>query len=103
MPSSSYKELLAQIAKLTDEAEAVREKELIAVIADIKEKIKEYGLTAKDLGFSGKGQAKPQEAVGAKAKFKGPNGELWSGRGRTPGWLSTALGKGLKKEEFQIK
>ncbi len=33
---------------------------------------------------------KPRGDIGAKraAKYRGPNGEEWSGRGRTPNWLA---------------
>lgn len=35
-------------------------------------------------------------------KFKGPDGELWAGRGATPRWMTEALKGGRTKEEFLI-
>jgi DNA-binding protein H-NS len=36
-------------------------------------------------------------------KYKGPGGELWSGRGATPRWLVAAIkGTGKKREDFLI-
>jgi DNA-binding protein H-NS len=35
-------------------------------------------------------------------KYKGPNGEPWSGRGRTPRWLVTAEAEGKKREDFAV-
>ncbi|CAH2785227.1 MAG: DNA-binding protein H-NS [uncultured Caballeronia sp.] len=49
---SQYTELKAQIAKLQEQAEEARRAELEAVLADIRRKIVEYGLTAQDLGLS---------------------------------------------------
>lgn len=36
-------------------------------------------------------------------KYKGPNGELWSGRGLPPKWLKPLLAQGKKKEDFLIQ
>ena len=49
---TTYAELQAQIKKLQEQAEQVKAKELETVVADIKKKISEYGLTAEQLGFS---------------------------------------------------
>lgn len=38
----------------------------------------------------------------AEPKYKGPNGELWSGRGQPPKWLKPLLAAGRSKEEFLI-
>jgi DNA-binding protein H-NS len=35
-------------------------------------------------------------------KYKGPNGELWSGRGQPPNWMKPYLAAGKKKEDFLI-
>jgi len=36
-------------------------------------------------------------------KFRGPNGETWSGRGIAPRWMSALEAEGRKREEFRIK
>jgi DNA-binding protein H-NS len=36
------------------------------------------------------------------AKYKGPNGELWAGRGARPIWLREALQGGASLESFSI-
>jgi DNA-binding protein H-NS len=36
-------------------------------------------------------------------KYRGPNGELWSGRGARPRWLVPLLKKGKKLDSFLIK
>lgn len=35
-------------------------------------------------------------------KYRGPNGELWSGRGQPPKWMKPLLATGKKKEDFLI-
>jgi DNA-binding protein H-NS len=36
------------------------------------------------------------------AKYRGPNGETWAGRGTRPRWLTSELKKGRKLESFLI-
>jgi DNA-binding protein H-NS len=48
---ATYKELQIQIAELQKQAEEVRVNELATVIADIKHKMHEYGITPADLGI----------------------------------------------------
>jgi DNA-binding protein H-NS len=36
------------------------------------------------------------------AKYRGPNGETWSGRGLTPKWLVSLVAQGQSKEAFLI-
>lgn len=105
---STYLELRAKGEKLLAEAEELRIKELNDVIADIREKIKAYGLTAHDLGLAGGAAAKRKRSTGTAAKsttpkYRGPNGETWSGgRGRKPRWVTEALAAGKKLEQFAI-
>ncbi len=35
-------------------------------------------------------------------KYKGPNGELWSGRWRKPNWLTAAIASGATLEQFAV-
>src|SRR5262245_34532741 len=36
------------------------------------------------------------------AKYRGPKGELWAGRGAQPVWMTEAVKKGAKREDFLI-
>lgn len=105
---ATYLELKEQAEKLLAEAERMREQEIADAIADIKRKIELYGLTAADLGLaraSGPGQARGRGAKPVAAvKYRGPNGETWSGgRGRKPQWVAQALAQGRSLEEFAVK
>lgn len=35
-------------------------------------------------------------------KYRGPNGEEWSGRGRLPKWLQVAEAEGKKRDDFSV-
>jgi DNA-binding protein H-NS len=101
---ATYLELKEQAEKLLAEAERMREQEIADAISDIRGKIRLYGLTAQDLGLapSGPGRGKAKSAPAA-VKYRGPNGETWSGgRGRKPGWVTKALKDGRSLEEFAV-
>ncbi len=104
----TYLELKEQGERLLAQAEELREQEIADAIADIKAKIKAYGLTAQDIGLSAgtpnttgqRGKARKSRSQ-APAKYRGPNGETWSGgRGRKPRWVVDALASGKKLEDF---
>jgi DNA-binding protein H-NS len=103
---ATYLELKEQAEKLLAEAERMREQEIADAIADIRKKIDLYGLTAVDLGLArntGGPVSRPKAAKSA-AKYRGPNGETWSGgRGRKPQWVTQALKEGRNLEDFAIK
>ena len=47
---------------------------------------------------------KPGRPAGSKvpAKYRGPNGESWSGRGKQPRWLAALVAEGRTPAEFLI-
>lgn len=99
---ASYAELISQAEALMQQAEQVRKQELANVIADIKAKMKEYGITVEDLSGGATRKAGASKSK-APAKYRGPNGELWSGGpGRKPDWVKAALAAGKDIESFRI-
>ena len=48
------------------------------------------------------GEAGKSERAPVEAKYRGPNGELWSGRGRMPKWLHAAETEGKSRDSFLI-
>lgn len=104
----TFAELQAQIKKLQEQAEEIKAEEISTVVADIKEKIVQYGLTAEQLGFAtvikgsrGKKAASPKETT---VMYK--NGELtWSGaaRGRKPDWVKEIIDAGGDIEQYRVK
>ena len=51
---ASYKELKAKAEGLMRQAEAARKAETAAVVADIRKKMAEYGISVADLGVKSK-------------------------------------------------
>ena len=99
-------EIQNQIEKLQQQAAEIRAQEFDKTVQEILLKMNAFGITLKDLD-SVKGRSRKVSAAGvggktAAAKFRGPNGEAWSGRGLTPRWLSALLAQGRTKEEFAI-
>ncbi|MGN6230593.1 MAG: H-NS histone family protein [Trinickia sp.] len=93
----TYKQLTEQLAKVQAQMAAAREKELTATIAQIREQIAEYGITAEELGFSSKRTAS-RKSAGLPPKYRDPKtGATWSGRGRAPAWL------GKRRDKFLIQ
>lgn len=106
---ATYLEVKAQAEKLMAQAEQLRERDKAQAIEDIRSRMQAFGLTPQDLGFGrstgGKtrGARKSGPAAKSAAKFRGPNGETWSGgRGRKPKWVQDALASGKRIEEFAI-
>lgn len=104
---AKYLELKAEAEKLLEQAEQLRQQEIEQAISEIKEKMKAFGLTAADLGFAGVGVSR-KPAAPAKAasvvKYRGPNGETWSGgRGRKPQWVVQILAAGKSLEDYAVK
>jgi DNA-binding protein H-NS len=120
---SNLVDIQNQIQKLQKQASDIRDREFGNTVQDILAKMQAFGISVKDLqsamsgGRKGRGKAKAAtatqpKAAGAKkkksgvavaAKYHGPNGESWSGRGLTPRWLASLLAQGKTKEDFAIK
>ncbi|MEN9537874.1 MAG: hypothetical protein RLZZ126_109 [Pseudomonadota bacterium] len=113
---SNLIDIQSQIEKLQKQAAQIKEKEFDATVQDIMAKMAAFGITVKDLQAA-KPRRKKKTAVAGKAKsktssklagssvapkFRGPNGETWSGRGLMPKWLSMLVASGKTKEEFAV-
>ncbi|EXI64331.1 MAG: H-NS histone family protein [Candidatus Accumulibacter sp. SK-11] len=101
---ATYRELLAQRALLEKQIEEARQAEVSDAIAQARKLISEHGLTAADLGFKVAGAAAmPMKAkVAVAVKYRGPNGESWSGRGKAPNWLTSLESSGRDRNEFLV-
>ncbi|TDQ41951.1 H-NS family nucleoid-associated regulatory protein [Tepidicella xavieri] len=100
---ATYSELMAQAQALMAQAEQVRKQELAQVIADIKTTMRQYGLTVEDLGVTPVRVRPAGRRTKAPAKYRGPNGELWSGGpGRKPEWVKAILAEGKDIEAYRI-
>ncbi len=119
---SNLIEIQSQIEKLQKQATEIKAREFDKTVQDILAKMQAFGITLKDLqpgkARAGKTKGKIAKAVksapkaakrseksgpAVAAKYRGPNGEAWSGRGLTPRWLSALMAEGKTKEEFAIQ
>ena len=119
---SNLIDIQSQIEKLQKQASEIRTREFDRTVQEIVAKMQAFGITTRDLdlgkrrGGKGKGKTKAKAAVPGKraaaakktgnpvpAKFRGPQGETWSGRGLMPRWLSALVAQGQPKENFAIK
>lgn len=94
-----------QIAVLQKQADAIRAEQFDKTVQEILEKMAAFGITVRDLD-PGKSRSRKVASPGGKpapAKFRGPNGETWSGRGLMPRWLAALVAQGKSKEEFAIQ
>lgn len=94
-----------QIALLQKQAEEIKAQDFNNAVADIKARMAELGITLSDLR-NGRGRARKSTAAKtshpAPIKFRGPNGETWSGRGLIPRWLAAQVASGKSKESFAV-
>ena len=120
---SNLIEIQSQIEKLQKQANEIKAKDFSATVKDILGKMQAFGITVKDLqspksAKSAKGAKTGRGAKGAAvklakalrkpsapvaAKYLGPNGETWSGRGLTPKWLTSLVAQGQSKDSFAVK
>ena len=121
---TTYREYQNQIEELQRKAATARKEEIGTTIRDIKKKIAEFGLSAADLGLSApaaprraakqaekaaaepKGARKKRRSTAGKKvapKYRGPAGDLWTGRGRQPSWVVAEIAAGRSLDDLLIK
>lgn len=115
---SNLIDLQSQIEKLQKQAADIKAREFDKTVQEIQAKMAAFGITIKDLqgtkgraARSGRGKAKvaraatpgPRKgATKAPVKFRGPEGQTWSGRGQMAGWLAKLIEQGRSKDEFAV-
>jgi DNA-binding protein H-NS len=86
-----------QISELQQKAAALVQSKKAEVLADIRAKIKMYGLTTKDLGLTG-------TTHGSTVSIKYRLGDLtWTGRGKRPRFIVEHLNNGGDLQDLLIK
>lgn len=102
---TSLLDIQTQIAKLQKQAEEIKAQEFNKTVEEIKAKMAAFGITVADLQVS---KTRTRKATVAKSgtpapiKYRGPNGETWSGRGLMPRWLAAFVALGKSKETFAV-
>ena len=102
-----------EIAKLQRQARTLQFKQRTPVISSIIRSMREYDITPEEItnAFNKKSikTAAPKSISAAApkkrvpAKFRHPEtGDTWSGRGKTPRWISAAESQGQSRNDFLI-
>ena len=109
MPKQTLKSIERQIAKLKAAAEKLAAKDKMPAIRQITALMTKHGVTIAEVtAASGKRKPAAKRPVKAKAspvaaKYRDPvGGTTWSGRGRMPVWMKTAIETGATRERFLI-
>jgi DNA-binding protein H-NS len=50
----------------------------------------------------GRGRSSARKGIKVAAKYRGPDGETWAGRGAMPRWMTAAIKEGKKRDDFLI-
>lgn len=110
-----------QIARMQERADALRQNERTKVIAQVVKTMRHWSISVEDLIAMQAVKQAPAKK-GAKAeqinprwiapkpkrklapKYRNPQtGDTWTGRGRSPVWLTTLEGTGRSRDEFLVE
>ena len=108
--------LRQQIAEMEKQATELQKKNRPAVLAELREQMTAYGITAEELSRPAARATKPKTplakaaspakskkpAVPSPIKYRGPEGQGWTGRGTVPRWLNDLLTDGKVRDDFLI-
>ncbi len=104
----SFEELLEIKRSIDTEVESRRAKEVEVLRVKVTETAQTLGVSIEEVfGLPSLAHHPKRETKHARgkqpAKYRGPGGEEWSGRGPAPRWMKPYLAKGKTKQDFLIK
>jgi DNA-binding protein H-NS len=81
-------------------------------LAEMRARAADLGVPLSQLAQTAGGRGGAKKAAGSRmrggsrasppVKYRGPNGETWSGRGRPARWLAALEAQGRRREEFAV-
>ena len=109
--------LRQQIADMEKQAAQLQKQNRPAILAEMREQMAGYGITAEELSRPAAKTSRPKAplaksvspakgkkpVVTSPAKYRGPEGQTWSGRGIAPKWLNALLVDSKTREDFLIQ
>ena len=97
----SRKELLELKAGIDDALKEAEQRERKEAIKAAEEVAAKYGFSLDEIAGQSKASSKKQKAA---AKYRNPNNpeETWSGRGRKPHWVHSAITSGMDISDLEI-
>lgn len=98
-----------QITALIEFAERTRQHKLEnardELLAEFRKRALDLGLPLESL-MTQRSEVRSRKPAGSgnklPVKYRGPNREEWTGRGRLPGWLAALEAEGHKREEYAV-
>jgi DNA-binding protein H-NS len=102
----SFEDLLVIKRDVESEVQSRRAKEVDGLRAKATEAAQTLNISIEELfGLRAQRAARQTKHPRGKqpAKYRGPNGEEWSGKGPAPKWMKPLLVKGKTKADFLIK
>jgi DNA-binding protein H-NS len=100
-----------ELLAVRDLAEQKRQEQLSeeqeALVRDFKEKLSRMGssfedVLSKDAPAGGGRKKRVDTGRPLPIRYRGPNGETWSGRGHPPRWIQHYEDQGREREEFRV-
>ena len=97
----SRKELLELKTGIDDALKEAEQRERKEAIKAAEEAAAKYGFSLDEIAGQAKGAGKKQKAA---AKYRNPHNpeETWSGRGRKPHWVHSAITSGMDISDLEI-
>lgn len=106
LPSLSMEELGQLSEAIAQAREDMATAGRAALLEEFRLKAERLGVSIEELvGAAAPDGARGQRSDAGKkvaAKYRGPNGEEWTGRGRMPNWLAALEAEGRGRDEFLI-
>jgi len=101
----SLRELLDTKKDIENEIQSRQAKEIEDLRAKVAETAQAFGISIEEvMGIARSARRATRHARGRQpARYRGPNGEEWSGRGPAPRWMKPFLEQGKTKEDFLIR
>jgi DNA-binding protein H-NS len=101
LSAMSRKELLELKIGIDDALKEAEQRERKAAIKAAEEAAAQFGFSLDEIAGLQRGAAKKQKAA---AKYRNPHNpeETWSGRGRKPHWVHSAMTSGMDISELEI-
>jgi DNA-binding protein H-NS len=100
---TDLQELFQQRVQLEERIREVQRAKRLAALDSMRSMMQFFDISLDDLRQSlepSKTEAKSGKRPPVEPKYRGPNGELWSGRGREPSWIKAS---GFPKSHWLIE
>jgi DNA-binding protein H-NS len=105
MSSYTFSEMVEIKQTIEVEIQSRHRKEIEALREKVKKVAQTLGVSVAEIvGLKGNGRRMTKHARGKQpTRYRGPEGQEWSGRGPAPLWLKPFLAEGKTKQDFLIK